>query len=286
MNNIKEALLFGKNFLRDNYIESYNIDAQIILGSVLNQEKIFLLTHEDEKIGQEEDNLYIELLLRRSQGVPVAYLTGEKEFMSLPFYVDENVLIPRPDTEILAEYLIDFIKKNNFKTGLEIGVGSGAISVSVCKYCKEIHVTACDISEKAVLISQKNAETNGVSDRLKIIKSDLFSEIPPFKYDIIFSNPPYISDPHMKELPIDVRSEPELALYGGSDGLDFYRAITEKSVDFLAPNGVIAYEIGFDQATALKNILASFNFTDIEIIKDLSGFDRVVTAKYKERFYA
>ena len=283
MNNIGDALIYGRKRLKDGGIASYALDSRLLLCHVLKVDNLFLLMHNDFALSAENKDKYLEMLERRLNGVPLAYLTNEKEFMSLMFYVDENVLIPRPDTEILTEFAIKTIRENGFKIGLEIGAGSGAVSVSVCKYCEQMEMTAVDISEEALSVAERNAASNGVENRLVFFRSDLFGQIPPFKYDIIVSNPPYIKTTDMESLSDDVKTEPELALHGGLDGLDFYKRITAESVSFLADNGVIAYEIGFDQAAAVKDLLASFHFTQIEVLKDLSGLDRVVAGKWKEQ---
>ncbi|KAA5805547.1 peptide chain release factor N(5)-glutamine methyltransferase, partial [Thermoanaerobacterium thermosaccharolyticum] len=201
----------------------------------------------------------------------------EKHFMGLIFNVSPSVLIPRNDTEILVEEVLKRLKSGD--TVLDIGTGSGAIAVSIAKY-KDVKVYAVDISDEALEVAKENACENGVSDKVIFIKSDLFSSIPKdIKFDLIVSNPPYIRSNEINELQEEVKREPKIALDGGEDGLTFYRRIVKDSINYIKFGGIIAFEVGFNQAWDVKDILIDSGYSDIEVVKDLQGIDRVVLGK-------
>ena len=199
--------------------------------------------------------------------------------MGLDFYVQEGVLIPRPDTEPLVEEIIELCKSKENLSILDIGTGSGAITISLAKYLKTSKVKSFDISDIALEIGKKNAISNEVDDRVEFIKSDLFSSIENknIKFDVIVSNPPYIPKKDIETLHTQVKDyEPYTALEGGEDGLDFYRSITEQSRMYLKENGILAYEVGHDQAEDVSEIMKKNGYTKIYTKKDLQGIDRVV----------
>ncbi len=267
---IKEALMFGSSFLSP-VSETPGLDSKILLEKACNCDRLFLLRNRDEEVPKEALTIYKTFLERRKKEEPIAYITNEKEFMGLSFYVDENVLIPRPDTEILAEYAIS----NCHGKILDIGTGSGALAVSIGKYLNDASVSACDISDKALMVAKKNAISNDVN--VNFFHIDILNDNISGTYDAIVSNPPYIRSDVVLTLGNNVKDyEPKGALDGGSDGLIFYRIITEKAYSALNNNGILAYEIGFDQAKEVSEIMTPY-FTDIKVLKDLSGNDRVVT---------
>ena len=199
--------------------------------------------------------------------------------MGLDFYVQEGVLIPRPDTEPLVEELIELCRGKENLNILDIGTGSGAITISLAKYLNTSKVKSFDISDIALEVGKKNAISNEVDDRVEFIKSDLFSSIEnkSIQFDVIVSNPPYIPKMDIETLHIQVKDyEPYTALEGGEDGLDFYRSITEQSRMYLKENGILAYEVGHDQAQDVSEIMKSNGYTKIYTKKDLQGIDRVV----------
>lgn len=211
------------------------------------------------------------LIARRQKLEPVAYILGEKEFFGLSFLVDENVLIPRPDTEILVEWALA-----NFHGGavLDIGTGSGCIAVTLAKHLPGAKVTAADISPAALAVAKKNAARHGVD--IAFLQLDILSAFPDGKFGLIVSNPPYIRPDVIDGLSASVRDfEPYGALAGGDDGLAFYRAICQKAPAHLAFGGLLAFEIGFDQADAVRTLMGK-SFTGITVVKDLAGCDRVV----------
>lgn len=236
-------------------------------------DEIKFILNQKEEISNEDFCRYKILIEERANSKPTQYIINKCEFMAHDFYVDENVLIPRPDTEILVEACMKYLKPN--KKILEIGTGSGCITISLAKRF-DCDFTAVDISEKAIEIAKLNADKNNVSDKIKFIKSDILSEING-KFDIIISNPPYIKKSEIDSLEKNVRDyEPHLALDGGNDGLDFYRKISENAKNYLHPSSLIFFEIGHDQALDLHNIFNENKIKLIEDLKDYNGLDRVI----------
>ncbi len=276
---VEELLLYGKQYLKQCNIET-SIDAQVILMYVLNFSKIDLFLKNKVIVTTDEQNKYIELLKKRGKGVPTQYIVGKQEFMSLDFLVNEETLIPRADTEILVETILNVDK--NIKYILDIGTGTGCIPISLLHYSKDMKALAIDINLRALELAEHNACINNVEDRITFIQSDLFSNLPDKfinKFDAIVSNPPYIPTEDIESLMKEVKDyEPYIALNGGIDGLDFYRKITIQSQKYLKSGGFIFYEIGYNQAKDVSCILENSGFTNIHIIKDLSGLDRVIMA--------
>lgn len=267
---ISEALMSAAKAL-SNVTPSPSLESKILLEKVLGCDRLYLIKNRDESIDAEALRAYEELLRLRLTGKPISYITGHKEFMGLDFLVNEHVLIPRPDTETLAEYAISLGKKKI----LDIGTGSGALAVSLAKYIKASKVYAIDIKEEACKTALCNAERNGVT--IHCSRLDILSEDIKDTFELIVSNPPYIKDSVIPTLEKDVKDfEPIIALSGGKDGLKFYRAITKKAHGALSKGGVLAFEIGYDQGKPVSEIMSDF-FSDIKIIKDLSGHDRVVS---------
>ncbi len=277
MHKVQETLIFGRNFLKDKGIISYDIDAKVLLMFILNIDKITLLTSNFE-IDESTYKNYLDVLSRRAQLEPCAYIVNQQEFMALPFYVDENVLIPRGDTEILAEAAIDLIKQHNFSSMLDLCTGSGAIAISTVHYTG-INAIASDISKNCIEIATKNAKINNVDNKIEFIQSDLFNNINK-KFDIIASNPPYISKEEMQDLMKDVVDyEPHLALTDNGDGLRFYKDIISNARNYLNKNGFILLEIGYNQKDDVEKILLQNDFNSVKVLKDLNGHNRVLCAK-------
>lgn len=278
-NNVFELLTKGRSFLKSHNIDSYSIDALVLLMNSSNMTKTEIYLNKDMIISKEQEECYKKALTKRAKNEPVQYIIGKAEFMGLIFMLNSATLIPRPDTETLVEACIDKIKKNKYKFVLDLACGSGAIGISIAKYCKDVFVTCSDIDKDAVSISIKNAKLNGVYDKMSFYTSNLFEKLEMKKYDIIVSNPPYIPTENISFLMPDVRDfEPIKALDGGMDGLDFYKIITKESVKHLSENGMIFYEIGSDQKKSVIDIMAENGFNSICSVKDLAGLDRVVYA--------
>ncbi|MDU1455865.1 MAG: peptide chain release factor N(5)-glutamine methyltransferase [Paeniclostridium sordellii] len=256
------------------------LDTEILLQKALGDvDRLYIQLNLDKKLSNEELKCFNEMINDRLNGRPIAYIVKNREFMALDFYVEEGVLIPRPDTEPLVEEVIELSKGMKDVTIVDIGTGSGAISVSLAKYIKNSYVYSLDISDKALSIGKKNAVNNEVDDKIEFIKSDVFTGIKDrnLKLDIIVSNPPYIKKEDIKTLHTQVKDyEPYIALEGGEDGLDFYRTITEKSLKYLKSNGILAFEVGHDQANDVCTIMENHGYKKIYTKKDLQGIDRVV----------
>jgi release factor glutamine methyltransferase len=267
----------GKERLKRNGVDGYALDAGLLLASAAQMSRERVLTG-DGFLSEEQKRRYDDFIKRRVEGEPVQYILGRCEFMSLPFYVGRGALIPRPDTETLAEAVIDYVKEMGAERVLDMCCGSGCLGVSVARYTGAF-VTAADISLKALEIAEKNAVLNGV--QIEFIKSDLFESLEDGKFDAIFSNPPYIRSAEIDFLPKNVRNyEPREALDGGEDGLAFYKRIAEDCRRFLNKDATVFFEIGFDMAADVADILRKTGFYNVSAVKDLTGKYRVVTAKY------
>nr|WP_300006103.1 peptide chain release factor N(5)-glutamine methyltransferase [Tissierella sp.] len=277
---IRELLEIGKDKLNSMEYGDPLKESIYILSKVLKKDKSFVYINLDKYIDSQEEVKYLEIINRRALGEPISYIFSTKEFMGIDFWVEKGVLIPRPETEILVEFIIDYIR-NNFKEEklhiLDIGIGSGAISLSIAKNCKTAEILGVDISKTAISVAQKNLDMLKLTS-VAFRESNLFQNIKiDEKFSIIVSNPPYIETEVIKELQVDVKDfEPSLALDGGVDGLDFYRRISGASGDFLLDKGMLIYEIGYDQAQRVKDIMQKEGFKKIEIIKDLNNLDRIV----------
>ena len=262
--------------------ETPQLDAEVILSHVLNKDRIYLFLNRNEEISAEHAAIFNGLIERRSKGEPVAYITGSKEFMGLDFNVKPGVLIPRGDTEILVEEVMKRIKKemNNNLVIVDIGCGSGAISVSLAKYIENAMVYAIDLMDVPIETTRSNAKRNNVENRVMAIKSDLMSGFDHKvvgNIDVIVSNPPYIQQDEYEQLMVDVKEfEPKSALTDEGDGLEFYRRITTEATVYLKQNGLLAYEIGYNQAESVSKIMHENGFYNVECIKDLGNKDRVV----------
>lgn len=276
----RDALVWGNGFLRENGIEQGS-DARVLLCYASKMDNLRLTVCANEQIDELIYDRYHKYILRRAQKEPVSYITGKREFMGMNFRVKPGVLIPRPETEHLVEFCIDNLNKD--AKIIDLCTGSGAIAVSLAKYLDKSSVTAVDISDIAVEIAAFNAKENLVSDRVRVVKANALEEWDlGMKFDAVVSNPPYIPDETVLTLDTDVKDfEPHLALCGGSDGLDFYRAITKNAVHMLCDGGLLVYEVGFDQWEQVAQIMSE-NFEKIGFIKDLAGINRVVYGRLKQ----
>ncbi len=282
---IGRILKWTENFFKEKGIESPRLDAEVLLGHVLEKERIYLYVHFDEPLQPQELAEYREAIKQRIRRVPVAYIIGQREFMGLTFHVTEDTLVPRPDTEILVQAAIERLKKLGGADEArpvrfaDIGTGTGAICLSVLHYLPQATADTVDISEAARSVAEENAESLGVADRVKFYTGDLLAPLAE-AYDAILSNPPYIPDADIEGLAPEVRcKEPRTALSGGADGLDFYRRLVVDSPALLKDDGFLAVEVGIHQAQAVaKMAVESGKFARTEIIKDYGGIERVVVA--------
>ena len=277
---IEELLRFGKEKLEQQKVEDASIISRILMQYVLKIDRNHLIINRDYEVDIDEEKKYKAYIEEIIKSKPVQYITNNQDFMKLNFYVDENVLIPQPDTEILVEEVIKNIDpKENIKI-LDMCTGSGCIGISLAKYIENVKVTLVDISQKTIEIAKKNAIQNNVEDKSEFIQSNMFENIRE-KFDIIVSNPPYIKTDVIQTLDKQVQKEPHIALDGGKDGLDFYKILINESYKYLKKGGKIFLEIGYDQKQEVENLVKqSKKYKKIEAIKDLSQNDRVIILTY------
>lgn len=278
---IREIVKNGSEILRKNNIETPQLDAAVLLCYVLGQNnRSYLIMNYAMEVSEADAKRYLELIGKRAEGMPVAYITGKKEFMSLEFDVNEKVLIPRADTETLCECVIE---KNRVKEPkiADICCGSGCIGISLAFYIYNAAVDMFDISDDAVSCANKNASKLRVDKRCGAEWLNIMNEVPYGKYDIVVSNPPYIETDVIPTLERNVAGyEPHIALDGGVDGLDFYRRLAQIVPGILNDGGIVAFEVGHTQADAVADMLKD-DFCDIEAVCDLAGIKRVVFARKK-----
>jgi len=277
---VLDAINLSADYLKKKNIESPRINAEHLLSHVLKRKRLELYLSFDKPLNEDETNLYRELIRRRGTTEPLQYILGSVEFYGLEFHVTRDVLIPRPETEILVEKIIESFDKNSHLKILDIGTGSGNIAISLAKNFDNAEVTGIDVSGEALKIAKGNSGLNKVNGNVKFEILDVLNQNfnPEVKYDVIVSNPPYVS---VKEYP-DLRPElnvyePRIALTDENDGLNFYRVISEKSKNILKKDGQIFLEIGQGQSDEIKNILEKNKFSDIKIFKDYSDIERVIT---------
>lgn len=271
---VQEILSNGIKTLNEYKREDASLEARILLADILGISKDDLIIYYDREIKDEDIKKFQDGIEKISNGYPVQYLTHKKEFMKMEFFVDEDVLVPRSDTEILVEEMISLIKKENKKDILELCTGSGIIAISLAKYLENVNITATDISDKALEIARKNESRLLENKTINFIKSDMFENIND-KFDIIVSNPPYIKSEVIKDY--NLKYEPKLALDGGEDGLNFYNTIINKGYNYLKDRGIIALEIGYDQREEVIDIAKKAGkYKDMECKKDLFGNDRII----------
>ena len=272
--NLREVLKQGIEKLKENNIEDASLKAKMLLSEILEMKKEYLIVHEEEILDEPDINTFFEKIDRLVNNEPIQYILNRQDFMGLNLYVDSNVLIPQPDTEILVEEVIALAsEKENLKI-LDMCTGSGAIAISLAKYIKKSNVYATDISENALEIAKDNSLKN-ITD-ITFIHSDVFENVKENEFDFIVSNPPYIETDVIKTLSKEVQSEPHIALDGGEDGLYFYRKISKEAFDFLKQDGYLAFEIGYNQREAVENLLRENGYKNIYSKKDLGGNDRIV----------
>ena len=276
---LKGLLADGAKMLTQAGIDEAELDARYILEYItgLNSAQYFI--HSEDIIEKNKAEEFFRLIERRSKRIPLSYVIGTRDFFGLTFKVDKNVLIPEQETELLVE---EVIKHSEGKSVLDMCTGSGCIAISIALFGKPSKVAASDISEKALEVARENAKSLKAGE-ISFIQGDMFENVTD-KFDIIVSNPPYIETGEIDELMPEVRDYiPRLALDGDIDGLKFYRIISKEAVKKLNKNGRIFYEIGYNQSRAVASILLENGFTDVKIMKDYSGLDRIVMAKLDEK---
>lgn len=275
MKTVTEHLIWGRDFLEGRKIESASLDTKILLSFATKISKTEFITHPETEIPHAQSELFQELVKRRGNNEPVAYLIHEKEFYGLSFYVNEHVLIPRPETEILIELFEKKAAQKNIRV-CDVGTGSGAIAVTLKKTFPEISITAVDISADALWVAKMNAQMQRVE--LDFIESDLLDKVQgPF--EAIVANLPYVPSSDIPGLSKDVQFEPKLALDSGKDGLDHYRKLLPQAHQKLVSGGFLLMEYGIHQTETLKTLLQSAGFSSIEVRKDFAGIDRIIFAQ-------
>lgn len=276
--NYRQIYEWGTDCLKKAGIPEAELDARLLLEHVCKTDRNTLLAHGERKVSNEEYNSYVNCISSREKHIPLQHITGVQEFMGLEFEVNENVLIPRQDTEILVEEAMKHL--HDGMRILDMCTGSGCILLSLLYYSNDCVGLGVDISEEALNTAKRNAQR---LDALKgginadFLQSDLFAELKDVKFEIIVSNPPYIKSAEINTLMPEVKEhEPISALDGREDGLYFYRGIISKAGDYLTGGGMLFFEIGYDQGTDVKNMMEAAGYKHVEIIKDYAGLDRVV----------
>ncbi|MFA6914168.1 MAG: peptide chain release factor N(5)-glutamine methyltransferase [Endomicrobiia bacterium] len=276
--NIFTLLKTSEELLTLHNIKEAKLDAEVLLCSILNIKRSKLFTMRSDTLTQIQLKQYQKYLERRSNREPLAYILGKTEFMGLEFNVNSNVLIPRQETELLVEEVNNQIKINNYKEILDMCTGSGCIAISVA-YEKDVLVTAADISKEAIDIAVGNSRINKVSSKIEFLISNMFDNIKDKKFDIIISNPPYITREEFKTLEQELLFEPKNALVAEDDGLFFYNKIAENSKEYLNNNGIIVLELNSNISQKIVELFEIYGFIKIKIIKDYANLDRVLVLK-------
>ncbi len=281
---VNELIRKGREVLEAYVQQDAAIDARLLAMYVLGCDSAKLLLVQKDEVPDHIEQSYLYLIAKRAQGIPLQYITKEQPFMGLEFYVDERVLIPRQDTEVLVESILQAHQVSPIREAVEVGVGSGCISVALAHFMPEVHITAIDICDAALEVAKKNMQSNEVEARITLLQSDVFAnyEAEEGTLDLIVSNPPYITTEECKTLMKEViQYEPLKALTDGGDGLKFYRTITKEGKKWLKSGGLLAYEIGYLQGQDVCAILEAEGFEAVQIIQDLTHKDRVVLGRKK-----
>jgi release factor glutamine methyltransferase len=277
MNDIRSALAWAADILKTAHVEAH-LEAEILLSHVLTKNRAYLFTYPERQLTEDQIQHYQTLIQQRAQGTPIAYLTGEREFWSLPLKVNRHTLIPRHETERLVELALELLPNEPGLSLLDLGTGSGAIALALASERPDWHITACDKSKEALDTAQENAKRLSIKN-ISFCHSDWFTSIPPKHYHAIVSNPPYIpaEDPHLKEG--DVCFEPISALVSGQDGLTDLHYIITHSFERLLPYGLLLLEHGFDQKNDIRAILNKLSYCEVQCWQDLAGHDRVSSGR-------
>lgn len=285
-----EILRWAEGYLKQRQVPYSYVDAEYMLAHILRCPRMDLLIHPDRALKDNEVEQFKACIERRARREPLQYITGEVEFRGLLFKVSRDVLIPRPETELLVDEAVKSVSKKG-ATVLDLCTGSGCIAVCIARELNDSIVYAVDISDGAIAVARENAVSHAVEERITFLSGDLFGAMESMnlngRVDIIVSNPPYVSAEEMEELQPEIKDyEPVSALYGGEDGLDFYRRIIHESPHYLAAGGYLIMEVGYRQAWRIKGLLEEEKvFRQISVIKDLNGNDRIVKASSMKNIY-
>ncbi len=274
---IQSALKKGQSILIDNNIISAKLDSEILMSRAIKKNKKFIILNLDKEMKKKDLDYFDNLIQERAKSKPIAQIIKKKDFWKYEFVINNNVLIPRPDTEILIEQALKLVKNKNRLQILDVGIGSGCILMSILKEKKNFIGTGIDISNKSLQISKINGQKLRVNNRLRLFKSNI-DNFTTGKYDLIVSNPPYIKKSNLKCLEKDISFEPKQALNGGLDGLSEIRKVINKSSELIKKSGHFIIEIGFDQKNKVKEILRDKGFYIKKTVKDLSNHDRCIVS--------
>lgn len=255
------------------------MDSELLLMHVLKRNKAWLMTHGEDDVPDDACVRFLEFLERRYCGEPMQHITGECEFYGLPFRINGDVLVPRPDTEHLVEKVIEAAQGFARPRIVDVGTGSGAIAVALAHHLQEAEITATDLSAPALAVARENAKRNEMEDRIRFLEGDLLGPVAGERFEIVVSNPPYVPNTDRALIAVEVREyEPAVALFAGEDGLDVYRRLLPQAHAALVPGGYIALEIGFSQADSIRNLLGEAGFAKVQFMADLQGIPRVASA--------
>lgn len=279
---IGAILEWTKQYFSGKGIDTPRLDAEVLLSHILGRDRLYLYVHFDQPLAPAELAAFRECVRQRAARLPVAYITGEREFFGLTFTVSPAVLVPRPETELLVETVLTQLADKPAARILDLGTGSGAIAVSLLSRLPAATAVAVDISAAALAVAAQNAERHRVAERLQLQQGDFWQPVGGMRFDAIVSNPPYIAAAEIARLSPEVRQEPALALDGGSDGLAFYRRLLLDGQAQLAAGGVMAFEIGAGQAAAIRELAATSPLVIRKIYADYAGIERVVVLNSRE----
>jgi release factor glutamine methyltransferase len=282
VSNISQTLQSAIIILQQSGIAEPRREANSLLAFALQKDKTFLITHPEYELNDSEEKHFQQILARRANREPFQHITGKQEFYGLAFEVNSDVLIPRPETEMIVENAIEILQKIEKPSFCEVGTGSGCISISILHNVSKATAIGLDISKKALEITKKNAKKHNVLDRLQLEQSDVFAVLTDEKFSLIVSNPPYVPSEDISGLQTEVRDfEPLIALTDGKDGLSIVENIVENSPKFLQSKGFLLMEIGFSQAGEVREMFSIEIWQSIQILPDLQGIPRMVKAQLK-----
>jgi len=276
---IREVLNWTRGYFEGAGIAQPRLEAEILLAHTLGVDRLHLYLSPDKPLTRDERESYRSAIKQRRLGTPLQHIIGEVTFYGLRFRVRADALVPRPETEELVDYMLRMVPRDRPIRCLDLGTGSGVLSVCLARYLPEAHVTATDISSDALRLAKENAELNDVSERIDFVVSNWFASVDG-RYDLVVSNPPYVAEDEMSTLAVEVREhEPRVALDGGEDGLVQIRALMERVPSFLAPEGIVVIEVGHDQGGRVSKMMAGLGLIEIGVEPDLTGKDRFVVAR-------
>ena len=298
---VRTALKQGLAQLREAHVPSFTLAAELLLLHVLGRDRTWLYAHPEEHVSSADNERYFALIARRANGEPAQHLTGKQEFWGLEFEVTPDVLIPRPETEHVIEAALDRLAVRELRAGrklmlsgeglqiADIGTGSGCIAIALAKELPAAAIYATDISKAALAVARRNANHHAVADRIRFIECNLLDALPdsplatrhsPLLFDLIASNPPYIGRREAATLMREVRDhEPEIALYGGEEGYEFYANLVSQSAKHLKPSGILVLELGHNSLPAVQPLLDAPSWTNVAVTNDLGGIPRVLAAE-------